>query len=97
MYDGTVEWWGKDKFHFYPSRYLYPGDGWRYWSMSGWRSDPLGRHPLSVSRHINRSRLEEGEKLRVAGLVLLVPPPGTVAKRYQRVDPENELPPTEIG
>ena len=63
--DGVIERWeGK------PSRYLYPGDGWRYWSMSAGRSDrKTGRHPLFVSRHINRHRLEETAKLRAAGLI----------------------------
>jgi hypothetical protein len=88
MNQGVIEWWGKDEQNFYPARYLYPGDGWRYWSMSGWRSlDWEGRHPLEVSRHINRSRLEEGEKLVRAGVLLRTTPPW-VARRYRRPDPD---------
>jgi hypothetical protein len=88
MYDGRLEYWGKDGKKFYPARYLEPGDGWRYWSMSGWRSDYEGRHPLEVSRHINRGRLEESDKLRAAGLLLLEPPP-TLSPRYRRPEPED--------
>jgi hypothetical protein len=51
MQDGEVEQWRRK-----PGRYLYPGDGWRYWSMSSKRSDAEGRHPLWVSHHINRNR-----------------------------------------
>jgi hypothetical protein len=82
MRDGELEYWGKDGVLFYPARYLMPGDGWRYWSMSGWRNDAEGRQPLAVSRHINRSRLEEGEKLRAAGQLLREPPPDAI--RYRR-------------
>src|SRR5580693_3989805 len=63
---GVLELWGeKPKI----ARYLYPGDGWRYWSMSARRSNREGRHPLEISRHINRHRIEETEKLRAAGLI----------------------------
>jgi hypothetical protein len=82
MRDGALEYWGKDRQRFYPARYLVPGDGWRYWSMSGWRNDVEGRQPLAVSRHINRSRLAEAEKLRAAGQLLRAPPPGAI--RYRR-------------
>jgi hypothetical protein len=58
---GILERWEP---HRKPARYLYPGDGWRYWSMSARRSDREGRHPLEISRHINRHRIEEAQKLR---------------------------------
>jgi hypothetical protein len=64
MERGVIELW-KGKI----ARYLYPGDGWRYWSMSARRSNREGRHPLEISRHINRHRIEETEKLRAAGLI----------------------------
>jgi hypothetical protein len=64
MAHGVLERWRGKK-----ARYLYPGDGWRYWSMSARRSNKEGRHPLEISRHINRHRLEETAKLRAAGLI----------------------------
>lgn len=42
-----------------PMRYLYPGDGWRYWYMSD----------LSRSKIINRNRIEDAELLRQRGLI----------------------------
>jgi hypothetical protein len=42
-----------------PMRYLYPGDGWRYWYMS----------ELPGSRIINRNRVEDAERLRQEGLI----------------------------
>jgi hypothetical protein len=42
-----------------PMRYLYPGDGWRYWYMSA----------LTRSKIINRNRVEDAEKLRKEGLI----------------------------
>lgn len=83
MAEGVIEYWGKDGKRFYPARYFYPGDGWCYWSMSAWRSDPEGRHPLPISRHINRGRIEEREKLRAEGLLVSEPPPG-LAARYRK-------------
>lgn len=74
MTDGIIEWWGDGK-RWRPARYLYPGDGFRYWSMSSWRSDAEGRHPLEISRHINRSNLAEAERLRAAGLLRSEAPP----------------------
>ena len=75
MRDGVIEFWrgreGKIKYPR-PARYLYPGDGWRYWSMSPKRSiKPYeeGRHSLSISRHINRCTLAEWEKLRARGWI----------------------------
>jgi hypothetical protein len=49
-----------------PSRkkYLYPGDGWRYWFKN--------RNP-DRSKIINRNRLEDAEKLRAAGLACSTP------------------------
>jgi hypothetical protein len=42
-----------------PMRYLYPGDGWRYWYMSAiWRS-----------KIINRNRVEDAARLREEGLI----------------------------
>ena len=68
---GQIEWWRADLGkRLKPARYLYPGDGWRYWSMSAFRSDREGRHPLAVSRHINRHHLEETARLREAGLIV---------------------------
>ena len=58
MFDGTVQ-----RYRGKAARYLYPGDGWRYWSMSSKRSDAYARHPLWVSRHINRNKIEETEHL----------------------------------
>jgi hypothetical protein len=66
MQRGVLERWGQNR---KLARYLYPGDGWRYWSMSARRSDKEGRHPLEISRHINRHRVEEADKLRLAGLI----------------------------
>lgn len=58
MFSGTVQ-----RYRGMPNRYLYPGDGWRYWSMSSKRADAYARHPLWVSHHINRNRVEETEHL----------------------------------
>ena len=56
---GVVERW-KGR----PGRYLYPGDGWRYWDLTA-----KMHAKLIHSRHINRNRIEEAEKLRAAGLI----------------------------
>jgi hypothetical protein len=63
MRDGVIAFWrGKDWVKkCRPARYLCPGDGWWYWSMSPRRTvKPYeeGRHPLFVSHHINRCTLE---------------------------------------
>ncbi len=42
-----------------PMRYLYPGDGYRYWYMSD----------LSRSKIINRNRVEDAQRLREEGLI----------------------------
>jgi hypothetical protein len=69
MNDGIVRFWRGTQKRGKPGRYLEPGDGWVYWSMSAWRSTgPEGRHPLEVSRHINRCTLAEQDRLRAAGL-----------------------------
>ena len=60
MHNGIIAFWhGRDaKFkNSRPARYLQPGDGWWYWSMSPKRTVPPyeeGRHPLFLSHHINR-------------------------------------------
>jgi len=63
MREGIIAFWrgceGKIK-KPRPARYLCPGDGWWYWSMSPMRTvRPFeeGRHPLFVSHHINRCTL----------------------------------------
>lgn len=71
MRDGVIEWWcgapgGRKAM---PARYLNPGDNWIYWSMSARRSDREGRHPLEISHHINRCRIEERQRLIAAGRV----------------------------
>jgi hypothetical protein len=75
MHDGTIEWWRRR-----PARYLYPGDGWRYWSMSPKRSDVNAWHPLYVSRHINRHRIEDTHIFLATGLFSLVPPQRPVTR-----------------
>ncbi len=57
MHDGVIQWWRRKH-----ARYLYPGDGWVYWSMSAKRSDAHAWHPLAISRHINRQRIEDMRK-----------------------------------
>jgi hypothetical protein len=54
MGDGVYESWaGHDK------RYLYPGDGWKYWAMTT---------ELQESRVINRMKIEDDlERLRREG------------------------------
>jgi hypothetical protein len=70
MRDGVIEFWKGTRKRSMPGRYLFPGDGWVYWSMSAWRSTgPEGRHPLAVSRHINRCTLLERGRLRQIGLL----------------------------
>jgi hypothetical protein len=56
---GVIERW-KGR----PGRYLYPGDGWRYWPMTA-KLNPK----IEFNRHINRNRVEEADKLRTAGLI----------------------------
>jgi hypothetical protein len=65
---GVVEFWHSSKVNGdkpvrrgrgRPMRYLYPGDGWRYWYMS----------ELPHSRIINRNRIEDAERLRQQGLI----------------------------
>lgn len=63
MRDGVIGFWrgreGKIK-NCRPARYLCPGDGYWYWSMSPKRTVKpyeLGRHPLGISHHINRCTL----------------------------------------
>jgi hypothetical protein len=91
MHDGELEYWGKDGKNFYPARYLYPGDGYCYWSMSAWRNDTEGRHPLEISRHINRNTLVETEKLRRNGQFVRYPPPERIRKGYgARVPPPTD-------
>jgi hypothetical protein len=70
MQRGVLEVWVP---HRKIARTLYPGDGWRYWSMSAWRSDAEGRHSLETSRHINRATLENTNKLWAAGLIAEAP------------------------
>jgi hypothetical protein len=77
MREGVIEFWrgcdGKLKNHqCRPARYLYPGDGWRYWSMSPKRTvKPFedGRHPLAIARHVNRCTIEEVDRLRKRGWI----------------------------
>ena len=66
--DGVIEFWHGRKVSGNqpiecgtgrPMRYLYPGDGWRYWYMSD----------LPRSRIINRNRIEDAERLRQEGLI----------------------------
>jgi hypothetical protein len=56
---GVIERW-KGR----PGRYLYPGDGWRYWPMTAKLNSRL-----EYNRHINRNRVEEAQKLRAAGVI----------------------------
>jgi hypothetical protein len=56
---GVIERW-KGR----PGPYLYPGDGWRYWDLTAKMNAQLWR-----SRHINRNRIEEVQKLRAVGLI----------------------------
>jgi hypothetical protein len=55
MRDGALEWW-KGR----AGRYLYPGDGWRYWHIA--------------VQTINRNRIAERDKLIAQGLVSLTKP-----------------------
>lgn len=80
MRDGVIEWWRNKH-----ARYLYPGDGWCYWSMSSKRSDENAWHPLIVSRHINRYQIEERNKLIAVGLVS-VTKPANAATRFIAYD-----------
>jgi hypothetical protein len=75
MRDGVIAFWrgreGKIK-NCRPARYLCPGDGWWYWSMSAGRTiKPYheGRHPLFLSHHINRCTLEAWERLCARGWI----------------------------
>jgi hypothetical protein len=69
MSQGVIEWWRRK-----PARYLYPGDGYRYWSMSSKRSDVNAWHPLRMSRHVNRHKLEDTHIFLATGLFTLEPP-----------------------
>jgi hypothetical protein len=65
MADGVwMNWRGR------PGPYLYPGDGWRYWDLT-----PKKNAKLEHSRHINRCKVEEVERLRSLGLVSDYIPP----------------------
>lgn len=57
--DGVIERWKG-----WPGRYLYPGDGWRYWPMTAKLAPKV-----EFNRHINRNTLEEAQKLRDAGII----------------------------
>jgi hypothetical protein len=46
-------------------RYLYPGDGWRYWHMA----KDLSGSPGPDNRIINRNRVEDAARLREAGII----------------------------
>lgn len=60
MRDGQIGFWcgvRGQRSRSKPTRYLNPGDGYWYWSMSARRTvKPYheGRHPLWLSHHINR-------------------------------------------
>lgn len=87
MRDGVVMVWRGS-----PGPYLYPGDGWRYWDMR-----PKLGAKLEWSRHINRCKVEEVERLRGLGLVadwdpakkpvkpVLPKPQLTYTRRFTRV------------
>lgn len=60
---GVVERWRGRR-----GRYLYPGDGWRYWPMTAKMNSRL-----EYSRHINRNRIEEAQRLRAIGLITDAP------------------------
>ncbi len=55
--DGVQEWFGKNNLR----RYLYPGDGWRYWVY--------GPNPKNGESCINRNTLANAQKLRARGIV----------------------------
>jgi hypothetical protein len=81
MTDGIIMCWrGR------PGLYLYPGDGWRYWDLT-----PKLHAKLEHSRHINRCKVEEVERLRGLGLVTdwhpeVMPKPAlTYTRRFARV------------
>jgi hypothetical protein len=59
VWRGTVRAKGKSR------RYLYPGDGWRYWHMA----KTLGGPPGPDNRIINRNRVEDAVRMREAGLI----------------------------
>jgi hypothetical protein len=48
-----------------PRRYLYPGDGWRYWHMAKTLDGPPG----PSNRIINRNRVADAARVREAGLI----------------------------
>lgn len=73
MRDGVIGYWrgrqGKIT-NCRPARYLCPGDGHWYWSMSPKRTVKpyeLGRHPLGISHHINRCTLAAWDVLVAKG------------------------------
>ena len=75
MRDGVIAFWrgceGKIK-NPRPARYLCPGDGWWYWSMSPMRTvKPYeeGRHPLFLSHHVNRCTLAAWDNLIARGWI----------------------------
>jgi hypothetical protein len=64
MRDRAIEYWKGNNGRFRPGRYLYPGDGWRYWPMTA-KLAPR----IEFSRHVNRNRVEEAQRLRELGLI----------------------------
>jgi hypothetical protein len=88
MERGVIQWWRNR-----PARYLMPGDGLRYWSMSSKRSDVNAWHPLYVSRHINRHKLEDTH-IYVASGLFSPEPPARPATRF--IDYPESLPPPGV-
>jgi hypothetical protein len=94
MRDGVIHWWRRQH-----ARYLYPGDGWCYWSMSAKRSDADARHPLWISHHINRNRIAERPKLIASGMLSLERPerPATRFIDYPTEPPISDVPVHMLG
>jgi hypothetical protein len=94
MRDGVIHWWRRQH-----ARYLYPGDGWCYWSMSAKRSDANAWHPLWISHHINRNRIEERPKLIASGMLSLERPdkPATRFMDYPAEPPRSDIPVHQLG
>jgi hypothetical protein len=61
---GVIERYAKGRAK--PRRYLYPGDGWRYWHMAANLDGPP--HPTD-NWIINRNTVEEAERLRGLGII----------------------------
>ena len=56
--------------HRRPGRYLYPGDGYAYWSMGARRSINIHAfHPIEISRVINRCTVVSQKLMQKAGAI----------------------------